>query len=105
MGRRRHTGQDFWDRVRKTETCWIWMGPVDRDGYGRFQKAQAHRWAYLRLVGPIPPGHELDHVAERCGSRLCVNPDHLEPVLHVENLRRARESRGGIPSKSSPREG
>jgi hypothetical protein len=43
----------------------LWTGARGRDGYGLFYDAgqmhPAHRWAYRRLVGPIPPGMELDH--------------------------------------------
>lgn len=54
-------------------------------------KVYAHRWIYEQLVGPIPGGHDVDHVAARgCTSALCVNPAHLEAVTHAENMRRAR---------------
>lgn len=33
----------------------------------------------------VPYGKELDHV---CRVRACVNPAHLEPVTHIENVRR-----------------
>lgn len=46
----------------------------------------AHRVAYEQARGPIPEGLELDHL---CRNRACVNPDHLEPVTHRENLLRA----------------
>lgn len=78
--------------VQKTDGCWLWIGPTQQDGYGRLtpghgQQVGAHRWFYAELRGPIPPGMELDHL---CRVRNCVNPEHLEPVTHAENMRRAR---------------
>jgi hypothetical protein len=46
---------------------------------------RAHRFAYENLVGEIPDGLALDHL---CRNPRCVNPDHLEPVTHAENVRR-----------------
>lgn len=46
-----------------------------------------HRVSYEWMVGPIPKGHELDHL---CRVRRCVNPHHLEPVTCSENKRRVR---------------
>lgn len=65
--------------------CWIWKGRTNLDGYGRYSGTTAHRIAYLVSVGPIPEGLELDHL---CRKIRCVNPDHLEPVTHLENKRR-----------------
>jgi hypothetical protein len=49
------------------------------------KKYMAHRFSYLKLVGPIPEGLQIDHL---CRVRHCVNPDHLEPVTNKENIRR-----------------
>ena len=71
--------------------CWEWTGYVMSNGYGLAKDAAwrartAHRVVYEALVGPIPDGLELDHL---CRNRRCVNPAHLEPVSHQENVRRA----------------
>ena len=75
--------------------CWLWNGALDTHGYGQFHTAgkknhRAHRWYYLRVVGPTEK--QLDHL---CQTRCCVNPDHLEPVTTQENTRRGN----GTPSK------
>lgn len=71
-------------------SCWNWGGVVDAKGYGRFdlggRPQKAHRVAYELIVGPIPANLTIDHL---CRNKLCVNPDHLEPVTNVENVRRA----------------
>lgn len=74
----------FWSKVHKTDSCWVWTGTVHK-GYGRYSGQGAHRLAYELLVGPIADGLELDHL---CGNTLCVNPQHLEPVTRMENMRR-----------------
>lgn len=79
----------FWQKVQKTETCWLWTGNRNHGGYGcltiDYRSVKAHRWAYQKLIGPIPLGLELDHL---CRVRHCVNPSHLEPVTAQENSRR-----------------
>lgn len=72
--------------------CWEWRGAKNPKGYGniRIDKSSpaksAHRVSYTELVGPIPPGLEIDHL---CRNRACVNPDHLEVVDHTTNVRRS----------------
>ncbi len=69
--------------------CWLWQGSLYRNGYGQLNRdgqRLAHRWYYLTYKGPIPDGMQLDHL---CRVRNCVNPDHLEPVTHTENLLRS----------------
>lgn len=70
-------------------SCLDWNGWTNDDGYayvrhdGRDQPA--HRVVYELAVGPIPPGHEIDHT---CRRRCCIRPAHLEAVTHAENQRR-----------------
>lgn len=77
--------------------CRPWLGYVyPNDGYGRVsapsqsgrhRARQAYRVVYELLVGPVEEGKELDHL---CANKLCVNPDHLEPVDHTTNVQRGR---------------
>lgn len=69
--------------------CWLWEAGVAGQ-YGRItlpgrKRGQAHRALYEFHCGPIPDGLELDHL---CKLKLCVNPAHLEPVTHQENVHR-----------------
>lgn len=80
----------YWNKVQPCPTtgCWLWTAGT-AEGYGRFtlgrRKVPAHRLIYQVLVAPIPDGLEIDH---KCRVRCCVNPDHLEPVTHRENVLR-----------------
>lgn len=88
----------FWAYVEISPECWTWLGGRYDSGYGHFERTgagprrsvRAHRYAYEHTLGPIPDGLTLDHL---CSNRLCVNPDHLEPVTAEENARRGHERR------------
>lgn len=75
------------------EGCWEWDGAHTTAGYSTAslnrRPIYLHRFAYERMVGPIPEGLELDHL---CRNRGCFNPAHLEAVTHAENMRRGHWS-------------
>ncbi|WP_453971403.1 HNH endonuclease signature motif containing protein [Amorphus sp. MBR-141] len=50
---------------------------------------------FVLVNGPLPPRKQVDH---RCNRRLCVNPDHLEMVTHLENQRRRDRRRASQES-------
>ncbi len=59
-----------------------------KNGYGfRTTKptGYAHRHAFRTAKGPIPKGHQVDHL---CRNTKCINPDHLEAVPQKVNLQR-----------------
>lgn len=87
-----------WDaKVSKTSTCWLWVGSVDKEGYGRIggRRLYAHRVALTRQGVDIPSGFVVDHV---CRTRACVNPDHLRVVTPREN---ALENSVGIAATNA----
>lgn len=67
--------------------CWIWTRVINKGGYAKLGTRLVHRIHWIERNGPIPVGHELDHL---CKQTACVNPDHVEPVTHAINVRRGR---------------
>jgi len=81
----------FWRKVNKTDTCWLWQGYINSEGYGEYRSKVlrtrlAHRIAYALDGDGTVPDMPLDHL---CRNRHCVNPDHLEPVSVKVNTRRS----------------
>lgn len=85
-------------RIGDKADCWEWIAGHSGNGYGRVmlrdsngrRQVQAHRLLYEMFVGPIPEGLVLDHL---CRNPPCVNPHHLEPVTHRENMARGIKGR------------
>jgi hypothetical protein len=104
----------FWSKVNKNGPvpslrpelgpCWLYEGtPEKATGYVRCEinrvRDYVHRLVYRALVGPIPPGKEIDHQCHNadpscpsdvsCLHRRCANPGHLAAVTHRENMDRS----------------
>ncbi len=74
--------------------CWLWTMSTKGPGYAQVgyrhrTSVAAHILAYEFKFGATPQGLELDHL---CRVICCINPDHLEPVTHLENM-----LRGSLP--------
>lgn len=81
--------------------CRLWTGAVlKRNGYGVFNRGQntavyAHRLVYAYLVGPIPPGKQINHTCSRFYApgdityRRCCEPTHLRLGTQRENIQQA----------------
>lgn len=69
--------------------CWEWQGSKDRKNYGRInwkgKNYPAHRLSYKVFVSDFENSLHIDHL---CRNHCCVNPSHLEPVTHKENVNR-----------------
>lgn len=87
--KRRPVLDRFWEKVRKTDTCWLWTGGKREDGYGAFGVGNgvlvgAHRFSYLLTHGVLLPGSFVCH---NCDTPSCVRPDHLRIDTPAGNTR------------------
>lgn len=95
----RSTMERVFSKVKKTDTCWLWLGGTNGRGYGVMgverprRTAYVHRVSYEHFHGPIPDGAEVAH---SCDVRNCVNPDHLSLMTHREN-EDDKSAKGRVP--------
>lgn len=101
----------FWDKVVKGETpgaCWVWVGAIGADGYGRFwvkdskleageKMWRAHRYAAALTFGSAEVD-AAEMVTHLCDNPLCVRAEngagsHLFLGDHAANMRE-RAARG-----------
>lgn len=91
----------FWAKVEKTDSCWLWRGCLNAQGYGNFRhrgRSQlTNRVAYELATGTIPPTG-LD-VCHRCDVPACVNPDHLFLGTRSDNVRDMVQKGRGNPAR------
>ena len=73
--------------METTETCQLWTGPRDKDGYGLVRvagvTARVSRVIWKEQRGEIPAGL---HVLHRCDQPACVNLAHLFLGTHQDNM-------------------
>ena len=99
----------FWNKVNKTEKCWIWTGANglsigqkrNRGNYGLIRMQNkvyyAHRLSWEIHHGEIPPKMQVLH---HCDNPQCVRPSHLWLGTNLDNIKdktakgRARSTRG-----------
>ncbi|NOR27671.1 MAG: hypothetical protein GQ540_03970 [Lutibacter sp.] len=86
--------------------CWEWEGR-NHNGYGSINVAGykstmwVHRVSYALFNGDILAENVIDH---RCRNTLCLNPEHLIQVSHIDNCkaihrRKRRDERAIIDTK------
>lgn len=79
LGSAERLHERFFRNVAKSDTCWMWTGRRDGNGYGQFKIVGvsshfAHRHSWEMVHGTVPDGYSVCH---RCDTPACVNPDHL----------------------------
>lgn len=84
--------------------CWLYTGYLNADGYGQVfvdgKMERVHRISHEIFKGAIPEGFEVDHTCHNadpdclggatCPHRRCFNPEHIESVEGLENIRRGK---------------
>lgn len=89
--------------------CWLWMGQVDRSGYGRrsngsYDFRPTHKVFWEDRNGPVPGGLCVLH---RCDVRCCVNPDHMflgtKTDNSIDKVIKGRQARGAAHSEATRR--
>lgn len=89
--RSRPISDRFWEKVEKSDGCWLWTAHVNNMGYGEFHlKSEnstveyAHRVSWVLHHGDIPADLEILH---HCDTPHCVRPDHLFIGTQQDNMR------------------
>jgi hypothetical protein len=98
-------------RLDKKTGCWNWKGKTSkrRGGAkvgrinmridGKHVSLIAYRVSHEVFIGPIPAGHDVDHL---CVNSLCINPAHIEAVTPEVNIER-RDARQFLAIRKAPK--
>lgn len=100
--RARLLADKFWSKVEKgkRQDCWLWNGSRDNRNYGIYcinnKRLKAHRVSWMLHNNKDFPAH-LEG-AHQCDNPPCVNPHHIKPMTHRENIQQAFDRGLVIPS-------
>ncbi len=93
-------------KTNKTETCWLYFGGRNKDGYGHMRinrkMKSVHRVSYELAYGEIPLGLSVLH---HCDTPNCVRPDHLFLGTQDDNIKdcAAKQRTARLKGETNPR--
>lgn len=86
-GRRGTAEERFWEKVNKTNDCWLWTGCVGEWDYGQLwldgKMRLATHFSWKLVHGSVPPKDKI--LMHSCDVPRCVNPAHLSLGTLKEN--------------------
>jgi len=85
---KRNLDERFWEKVDKTEGCWIWLASTTKSGYPQFLLNE-------KMIRPSKYLWELEHepieegmmIYPTCGNQLCIRPEHQEISISKNKLK------------------
>src|SRR5258706_315091 len=97
----------FWPRIKKTDSCWLWMGTRNPKGYGQIsindKRQVTSRVMWVLTNGQIPNNLSVLH---KCDNPPCCNPSHLFLGNHRDNtmdsIRKGRFHYKPFPKRPRP---
>ncbi len=82
----------FWEKIEKTDSCWLWISKALSNGYGIINTGvdrvliKSNRAAWILCVGSIPSGLCVLHNCPNGDNRKCCNPEHLWLGTKADNV-------------------
>ena len=75
---------DKWVEKIPEAGCWIWLGSLNKFGYGTARGTLAHRFVFKMHGNEIASGLDVMH---KCHNRACVNPAHMLTGTRKQNIK------------------